>query len=220
MAQTYRAQISVWRDSVAERDAMMINPVFHDNGLTSSPDTLANDLVTGIEGIVGTGKQIRVRLYELPCGTPPNSPVAEKTKYVGSSPASAVPREVALCLSFYAGNNVKRRRGRVYIPMAWGTTSPSDMSARPSSGTRSLIASKYPPLFTGLGGLDVDWSVWSELDHAHHAVTDWWIDDEWDIQRRRGLRGTTRTKGTTSEESLTTAFLVAPSVEEDVSGAL
>jgi hypothetical protein len=209
MPVTYRAQCSMWRDSVAERDAMQINPVFHDTGLTSDPDDLADDLIQGIKTIIGTGKQLRVRLYELPGGPGPNYPVAEKTLYVGSAPSSVVPREIALCLSFYSENNVKRKRGRLYIPMAAGNTTAADMVGRPTTSLRDLLASQWPPLFQGLGGVDVDWSIWSELDQQHRPVTDWWIDDEWDIQRRRGLRGTTRTKGTTSEAGLLQVPLVA-----------
>jgi hypothetical protein len=40
--------------------------------------------------------------------------------------------------------------------------------------------------------------VWSRIEHAAHSVTNYYVDDEWDIQRRRGGRPTSRVSGTGS----------------------
>jgi hypothetical protein len=48
-----------------------------------------------------------------------------------------------------------------------------------------------PPRLNGL-----DWTVASTVDKVARNVTNYWVDDEWDIQRRRGYRGTTRNLGT------------------------
>ena len=77
------------------------------------------------------------------------------------------------------------------------------LTTRPSQTTRDKVA-ELAPILAALGGVDVDWSVWSKVDGQARAVTNWWIDDEWDTQRLRGLRGATRTEGTTTEESFTT----------------
>jgi hypothetical protein len=34
--------------------------------------------------------------------------------------------------------------------------------------------------------------VWSPTQQTGSGVTDFWVDDEWDIIRSRGLKGTTR----------------------------
>jgi hypothetical protein len=39
------------------------------------------------------------------------------------------------------------------------------------------------------------WQQWSVTDRVGGAVTDYWVDDEWDIQRKRGLKPTTRQTG-------------------------
>jgi hypothetical protein len=70
-------------------------------------------------------------------------------------------------------------------------------SARPTSAVRNRVA-ELVPILAGLGGLDVDWVVYSRVTDTARKVTNWWVDDAWDIQRRRGLRPTTRTEGTTS----------------------
>jgi hypothetical protein len=36
------------------------------------------------------------------------------------------------------------------------------------------------------------WSVYSRLSNEMHAVTEVWVDNEFDTQRRRGRRATTR----------------------------
>jgi hypothetical protein len=57
------------------------------------------------------------------------------------------------------------------------------------------------PILTALGGLDVDWVVYSRVDNRSSPVTDWFVDNSWDTQRRRGPRATSRITGTTSEAS-------------------
>jgi hypothetical protein len=54
-------------------------------------------------------------------------------------------------------------------------------------------------LFTGLGGPDVDWCVYSRRLDNPFSITDWWYDNEWDVIRARGMVGTARVKGTTTE---------------------
>jgi len=197
MSVTYRASIAVWGDSLASTDAMCINPCFHDTGLTSDPQSLATALCTAVVALIGASRQVRVRLYDVN-GTKPIYPAGEKQLSTGLAAVSTIPREIALCLSFYATDNQPRKRGRLYIPMAIAGASPADMTVRPSSAMRSIV-SNWVPIFTGLGGVDVDWVVFSKKDNVSRPVTDWWIDDEWDIQRSRGLRGGVRTKGTTTE---------------------
>jgi hypothetical protein len=40
--------------------------------------------------------------------------------------------------------------------------------------------------------------VYSPTTGQTKKVEHWWVDDEWDTQRRRGLRATTRDEGTVS----------------------
>jgi hypothetical protein len=66
------------------------------------------------------------------------------------------------------------------------------------SPTNRAKVSDLVGIFSNLGGVDVDWIVWSEKDKAAHKVTNWFVDDGWDVVRSRRLKATTRTTGTTS----------------------
>jgi hypothetical protein len=194
----YKAAISIAADTALARDRMVITPHFKATVFPDA-DALANDLCVAMQGYVGNPSyDVDVKLYDAEV-YPTGAPKGRKQK--GTTPISSNgPREIALCLSFYADSNTKRRRGRVYIPHNWlyrKDTSPGPPGARPSLTTRTAAAA-IVPIFTALGGVDVDWCVWSKADHAAHTVTNWYVDDEWDIQRRRGDRPTTRTTGTTS----------------------
>ena len=180
------------------RDVMMINPCFRRAPALTDMDGLASDLATVLDTWAGTGQfKISVRFYDLE-GTKPVYPDGVATKNSGiTTSAIAVNREVALCLSFYADHPAPRRRGRLYLPYALLGAGASSMAERPTTSQRTK-ASGLVAGFAGLGGADVDWIVWSRADHAAHTVTNWWVDDEWDVQRRRGLKATTRTAGSTA----------------------
>lgn len=185
-------------DTALVRDRVVMTPHFNDVGIGTDPDTLCEDLATALQTyfLPANGREISVTAYDAQ-GTPPVLPQGNAIRNVGLAPVSSSPREVALCLSFYAGTNTPRRRGRLYIPYFAISTS-SAGGPRPGSVDRTKVGALVP-ILTGLGGTDVDWCVYSRVDDTPHAVTNWWVDDEWDTQRTRGLRSTTRTVGTTSE---------------------
>jgi hypothetical protein len=213
-------QCACWYDGGAGRDIEMINPCFKVVGTGADADALVNDLANVISGFVKGGPQIRVRAYDLQ-GTPPVYPAAEKILNVGSSPVSSTIREPAICLSFRNGPSRPRRRGRLYIPFHWTTTGAS-LGPRPSSPQMVYVTNLVSGL-TGLGGINVDWIVWSKLDRAGYPVTDWWVDDEWDAQRRRGLKPSTKITGTTTEGDIPNIVRLGPAPTEinleDLSGA-
>jgi hypothetical protein len=192
-----RAQCSFGADTAFPRDRLTITPHFKVTELPAAGHDnqgLANDLCTALSTWLGNNREVTVKMYDAQHAKP-NPPLAIKVKQPGLCPTSNNNREVALCLSFYADTNVPRRRGRLYIPAIF--IAGSTMPVRPTAAHRDSV-SEFVGIFASLGGLDVDWVVWSRADHAAHTVTNWWCDDEWDTQRRRGLRPTTRTVGTTS----------------------
>jgi hypothetical protein len=213
MAQTYRLQVAVSMDSLADKDMVMLNPVFHVGGVIVSPDSLCDDLAAAMVTKVPAGSQIRVRAYKLPKQVP-NIHVAEKFRNKGTVSTTNANRDVAVCLSFYAGQNVPTRRGRLYIPAGWlGDGKGGNL--RPSGPDMANILA-FRTIFENLGATNVDWSVWSERLQARNGVTNVWVDDEWDTQRRRGLRPTARVQATTSETGISLVALAppAPSLEE------
>jgi hypothetical protein len=143
-----------------------------------------------------------IRLYDInaPAASPPL-----RTRFwtLATTASSPLPAEVALCLSFKApaavGQNPKRQRGRVYIgPISTGSlnTASTGGDARPSVPCQTAIIDAGNRLMTDTGHA---WSVWSRRDATATnpngtlvPITDLWVDNAWDTQRRRGARPSTR----------------------------
>jgi hypothetical protein len=201
----WKLQISWLKDTVAPRERMVITPHFNDIAAGSDPQNLCDDMLGGLQTIQPTTGEIKVTCYDAQ-GTVPVYPEAEAVANKGVTQATGAARELAMCLSFYGERNVPRQRGRLYIPLWFlGVTGASLRPTMPVAKMEALI-----PLFTDLGGVDVDWCVYSRRNDHAYSVTDWWYDNEWDIQRSRGGVGTSRIIGTTTEAGLlgTEAHLV------------
>lgn len=183
-----RIQVAAAADTLLARD-QLVN-TFHFNVLSASPDynALCTDLATIMANWFDVPRQVRAVAYEV-AGPPPHYPVGEALLSSGVAPASGRPREVALCLSYYAERNVKRRRGRIFLPV--GAYISTTMSGRPDAALMTKTLNLGTSL-SGLGGANVDWVVYSRLDIEHRKVTNVWVDNEWDTVRSRGLRGTSR----------------------------
>lgn len=206
----YRFQAAVWHDSLDSRDACVINPVINATAGPADTAQLAQDLIDGIQSSFSqcVNTRIRVKVYDVQ-QSKPNYPLAiveEKPLIVAAANAC---RELAIVLSFYSHQNVKRKRGRLFIPLHWMQTSSVSTPARPTSGAWDQIVT-FVGVLKDLGGLAEDWSVYSEVDDTARAVTDWWIDNEWDVQRSRGLKANSRVTGTTTEDTLMTVPLAPP----------
>jgi hypothetical protein len=197
----YRLQVAIWYDSLAPKDAMCIDPVFNiaqPLGGSDDPQTLCNDLALAMKGWISQTTQIRTRAYVLPYvrGAGHVGEAFQNKSLVAASPA---PRELAICLSFYADENKPRKRGRLYIPAFWASV--GTLPNRPTTTMQNSIIG-IRGIFTGLGGVNVDWSVWSTRDSTHRAVQQVWVDDEWDVVRSRGLVPTSRVQASTSEADI------------------
>ena len=143
--------------------------------------------------------------HEIKCtalpGTPPNYPFFEDTWNFASAPAAAaLPSELAICLSFQgdrqAGEIQARKRGRVYLG-PWGTSA-NVAPGRPLGTLRTTIATAASALraATLAHASNTAWTVWSPTNGSSVDVDGGWVDDAWDIQRRRGLDASSRTTWT------------------------
>lgn len=189
-----RAQISTAFDTLLARDRVVNTLYFDSNlpGIMSGPDAdaLAEDLANVYSNWLpgSAANEIDVRFYDMDAAEP--RPILGRfTKNTGVVAGSSGPREVALCLSFYATRNLPHQRGRIYLP-GWtrGTMGP-----RPAqSQTDEALA--LADGFSALGGVDIDWCTHSPTASRHDKVTHAWVDDEWDTQRSRGLRPTRRSQ--------------------------
>lgn len=184
----YRAQITMPMDSALPRDECQINP--HYNG--TDPQLLANALKANLiaNANVATAP-FTIKVYDA-LKPPPSYPLATASQ-TGTPPGSPCPREVAICLSYYAQFNRPHLRGRVYLMPRWiggGTISirPSDSHLTAALGWKATLGAGLPP--------STFWTVFSPKLGSDAQVTNVWVDDEWDTLRSRGLRSTKRSAGT------------------------
>lgn len=112
----------------------------------------------------------------------------------------SMPLEVA-CVGSFQGQSSslpqRSRRGRVFFgPFNTAAQGSALTSNQPSSALRNTIAASFSQLLVDMGANDVDgwnWQVWSQKHNQGTWVTDGWVDDEWDTQRRRQVDATSRT---------------------------
>lgn len=115
--------------------------------------------------------------------------------YAAGTPESAplAPRQVALCLSFYAGRNLKNTRGRIYI----GPFILASVAEKPDSITQNRVLQLGRNLITVNPATGGPWSlvVYSEKLSSEATVDHLWVNDVWDTQRRRLQKETARLLG-------------------------
>lgn len=210
-----RVQVNMDRDSLLPADTV-INTIYYkgpgDFVLAADAEDICEAVAAayvGLDGywastLAGTGT---VEAYDM--GEPePRVPIASAPLAITPS-ASAMPAEVALCLSFQAtpvsGGIQSRRRGRIYIGPLTTTISAvasGASDARPNSATMTdWLDFGLALSFVEIGGVSL-WrhSVFSArsmtgpvtLDGATVPIDEYWVDNAFDTQRRRGARSTTR----------------------------
>lgn len=185
--------------AVAAEDLIMITPHFWSSGGAPSFANLANSLhdmmakSADVTSWSGAAVETRVNLYDRPlAGGKTGPPVYTSTKNAGVFAVSNYPREVAACLSFYGQQNQPSYRGRLYFPWCFRPTGNNPV-ARPTQAQRDFVLTMADKL-AAAGGAEWAWSVYSPKRQNFVGVTHAWCDDEWDTQRRRGLRKTTRSE--------------------------
>lgn len=183
-------------DSGASTDSELVQA----NNIVSRLQTFYTALATVMSGLLaGTGHEVRVYRQEDP---KPRVPLVTTTLNL-SPTGNSYPAEICACLSF-AGNPVSgekagRLRGRVYIgPLDISIAGDSAGDNRIPLSLRSTLTNAAKVLADSAGPL---WSVYSEAnqlepggDEGWTEIVRMWVDDAWDIQRRRGARASTRTQ--------------------------
>lgn len=162
---------------------------------TTALKTFYSDIQARYSNLIAqTGHELKS--YDL-ADPEPRAPVLEESFAFGGAPSGAsLPPEVALCLSFQAdkmsGQPQARRRGRVYLGPFPGT---DNSAGRPSSACVNDIVAAADDLLTAsnASGGDWNWMQHSTMSSGLSLVTNGWVDDEWDTQRRRGRKRTART---------------------------
>jgi hypothetical protein len=130
---------------------------------------------------------VEVRPY-LFNGVTPSGPAIEVLTAAQAASALRVgPREVALCLSYFAGVNRPRSRGRIY-------TGPFRAQNDGEYATETLLGEvlNFGSALWNANGGSGTWSVYSPTVQAFAAITNLWCDNAWDTVRSRGLPSTNR----------------------------
>lgn len=154
------------------------------------------DTLVGYMSPVITQNGHEIKYSHLP-GTPPNYPYDTDTFNLSAAPSgTAQPDELAVCLSFQgnrvAGEPQARKRGRIYF-------GPLDSTAiggnRPNAPLITALAGAGDALGTAVIAIGAGnwWTVWSPTSGTSANVADGWVDNAFDIQRRRGVLPTSRT---------------------------
>lgn len=127
----------------------------------------------------------------------PRAPVLIETYNTGLTFSNqGLPPEVSLCISFQgaqvSGVPQARKRGRVYIPYITQASNHTD--GRPTSATITQFVGAADALLGAAQTASTwSWVTFSRVAPGYSEVTNGWVDNEWDTQRRRGRPYTLRT---------------------------
>jgi hypothetical protein len=201
----YRALVSTYKDTETPKDYITNTIYFDDQRVGTDAGNLAQDIATAFATwrVPPAGfNRVTVKMYDM-AEPQPREIQAQRTVNMSPGPTASGPREVALCLSFHGERNLPRQRGRIYLGPFQSTPE------RPPYIPEALALAES---LKGIGGLDVDWCVFSPTESKlqgwtdaaggtpkFHAIKGGWCDNEWDTQRSRGLRATTRNTFTANE---------------------
>ncbi|MGV1050498.1 MAG: hypothetical protein ACOYD4_18480, partial [Solirubrobacterales bacterium] len=131
---------------------------------------------------------------------PPLVPLQYTFTLPAATNATALPAEIALCGSFKAavtpGLALERSRGRVYIgPLTAGCLAGTEIGGdqRPTTGNGGImvaIAQAIKKLSLDINSNAHNHVVYSQTNNAMYVVQTVWVDDAFDVQRRRGCKPT------------------------------
>lgn len=152
--------------------------VSFDGGDPVDYESLGDDLMDIWSGAWAPGRRIDIRGYDMADPEPRPQKYQRTVDQPGTNPAG--PHQVALCLSYFADRNIAGRRGRIYL----GPWSAPGVNAT-ATNTDKVI--NLAGSLAGLGGLNVDWSIYSPTKNEAYRINQAWCDDSWDIIRSRKL---------------------------------
>lgn len=195
----YRCQVSLDTSSHQSEDRITNTWHFGANGTIDLADVVANvnlfyNTIDHLfsKDVMDSGHTLK--FYDL-AQAEPRVPVLVDTSLalVVDGVRDPAPRETAMCLSFksfyQSGIPPARRRGRVYLGPFSNLI--IGLNARPGDAPLGAIRDAGAALlYASSAANNWQWNIYSRVDHASWPVTAGWVDDEFDTQRRRGLRAT------------------------------
>lgn len=173
---------------------------------TTSLGTAAEEITTDWWGRINTFLGPRcghlnqaghtIRFYDMADPEPRRPFFTETPSFTAVPSTSCLPTQVSLCLSYQgaavSGTSQARRRGRTYFgPFA---DDQDDGDGRPIAGLVTAMQTMGAGFLSDSEtSTNYQWVVYSRASAAPVPVTNGWVDDAWDIQRRRQLPATSRT---------------------------
>lgn len=176
---------SLWFDVVDGSDYPLILGVLED---------AYNELLAELSNLITQGPH-DVQFYRQ-SDPEPRVPTYEGTFSFSAAPSgSPLPREVAICCSFQApkvsGESQARRRGRVFLGPLDSATIGTD--GRPDAACITAAAAFGETILSASqASTSWKWAVFSRVNNTGSEVSDGWVDNSFDTQRRRGDAPTTR----------------------------
>lgn len=182
----YRVQMAFPFDSALPKDLVTINPHFN----ASDPGPLLAALKANlIAWLPVSAHPFTLKAYDA-SAPPPSYPLATASQ-AGAPAPSGFPREMALCLSYYSTYNRPRYRGRLYLPATWLGGQPG---VQPTQGQIDAAMGFVTAVLAKSMPAQANWVVYSATEKkSQGGVSDYWVDNEWDTMRSRGLDATART---------------------------
>lgn len=169
------------------------------------------------ENLDRTANAVVLSMYEqdeADLGDPWGSPVQTRNFTLDAAEAGEpLPPEVAICLSYHGDltdvpetavnptpppaiiRPAARRRGRLYLGPFQDGANQEDAATKesqPQTATVTAITQSAIALM-GANSADIIWVVYSETSLELHEIVGGYVDNAWDIQRRRGNEATART---------------------------
>lgn len=210
---TLRLQVIVPMKSGIARDSAVnvlhwLAPPVTENSLQAIADGVGNfyKLLTDQYSTKVDGAGTRIKMYNMALPEPRVPIYDQLLGCPNPAFASCLPSEIAMCLSFQAprvsGLEQARRRGRIYLG-PWSQNSIAAGTDRPSGSLINNIRDAGSSLLDfSTDATAGTWVVYSRRndpqegfgDFSLSPVTELWVDDAWDVQRRRGIDPTSRTK--------------------------
>lgn len=175
-------------ESTPARDAVVNTLYFNVSGSVDEPNyqSLGDDLFAlWQQQQWATGRFLDLRGYNM------SDPEPRPQKYIKRATAPGDKtlgvRQAAICLSYYADRNLPRQRGRLFLgPWTTGNINATNLQTQAVINLADGLA--------GIGGLNVDWSLWSPTTQTASRINHAWVDDSWDIIRSRKLPALTPRK--------------------------
>lgn len=209
----FAAQVILRGISGSPKDVYTNTFYFRNDSAIIGPEDVADQLTANLQAFYGTAPTTvatpvsiasrmsgaiiadnpEVRVYDL--GSPaPRYPIVNFMA-LDFTTTSALPSEVAACLSYVAQSNQPRNRGRIYLgPLAANTSVVADGRPQVDSAFRiSALASAKRLMDIS----NMTWSLYSPTSGTMKPITGFWMDNAFDTQRRRGEESSGRvTTGT------------------------